>query len=70
VRKWAGHVDAEILKLYTHIADRDSKRHMDQLFKTNGQVEEREQGPAAAGDSAEDPTEPSGSDTDKEENIQ
>lgn len=65
VRKWAGHVDAEILKLYTHIADRDSKRHMDKLFGTNGQIEKGEQGPAAAGESAESPTEPSDSDTDK-----
>lgn len=32
VRKWAGHVDAEVLKLYTHIADADSKAHMDRLF--------------------------------------
>jgi integrase len=32
VRKWAGHLDAEILKLYTHIRDEDAKQHMDRLF--------------------------------------
>lgn len=57
VRKWAGHVDAEILKLYTHIADRDSKRHMDRLF---GGGEDEARLPAA--DAAHRPTESSGSD--------
>lgn len=32
VRQWVGHVDAQILKLYTHIADQDSQRYMSRLF--------------------------------------
>jgi len=32
VREWAGHVDAQILKLYTHVADEDSKAQMVRLF--------------------------------------
>jgi integrase len=32
VREWAGHVDSEILRLYTHVADKESKAHMDKLF--------------------------------------
>lgn len=32
VRKWAGHMDPDVLKLYTHILDEDSKAHMDRLF--------------------------------------
>lgn len=36
VREWAGHVDAQILKFYTHIADEDSKAHMVRLFPMSG----------------------------------
>ena len=32
VRSWVGHVDTQILKLYTHIADQESKRFMQDLF--------------------------------------
>ncbi|HEX4415763.1 MAG TPA: tyrosine-type recombinase/integrase, partial [Lacipirellulaceae bacterium] len=32
VRKWAGHVDGQILKVYTHIADCESKAQMARLF--------------------------------------
>jgi integrase len=32
VRKWAGHLDPEILKHYTHIGDEDSKSQMIRLF--------------------------------------
>jgi integrase len=32
IRKWAGHLDPEILKHYTHIADEDSKSQMVRLF--------------------------------------
>jgi integrase len=32
VRDWVGHVDQEILRVYTHIADRDSKSAMSGLF--------------------------------------
>ena len=28
VRKWVGHVDSEIIKLYTHVIDEDSQRYM------------------------------------------
>jgi len=63
VRKWAGHIDAEILKLYTHIADPDSKRYMDKLFSTNGEVEGTEQRPAASANDDEELTDQSGLDT-------
>jgi site-specific recombinase XerD len=36
VREWAGHLDPAILKLYTHIADADSKAYMDKLFNNTG----------------------------------
>jgi integrase len=36
VRNWAGHVDAQILKFYTHVADEDSKAHMVRLFPMPG----------------------------------
>jgi integrase len=32
VRDWVGHVDHEILRIYTHISDRDSKSAMLRLF--------------------------------------
>ena len=32
VRQWVGHVDPQVLKLYTHIADQQSKAFMDRLF--------------------------------------
>jgi integrase len=32
VRGWAGHVDSEILKVYTHIADRQSRNAMDEIL--------------------------------------
>lgn len=31
VRSWVGHVDQEIMKLYTHIADKDSQEKMQRL---------------------------------------
>jgi integrase len=33
VRQWVGHVDVQVLKLYTHIADSQSKRFMERLSK-------------------------------------
>jgi integrase len=36
VRKWVGHVDARIMKTYTHIADRISQNAMSGLFNPNG----------------------------------
>jgi integrase len=38
VRAWAGHVDWNILKLYTHIANCDSQEAMKRLSKTEGQI--------------------------------
>ena len=35
VRDWVGHVDADILKLYTHIADQDSQAAMRRLAEAN-----------------------------------
>jgi integrase len=32
VRKWAGHVDPEIIRIYTHIADQQSRDALDQIF--------------------------------------
>lgn len=32
VRRWAGHLDDQILDRYTHVADKDAKAHMDRLF--------------------------------------
>jgi integrase len=37
VRAWAGHVDWNILKLYTHIANSDSQDAMKRLSETEGQ---------------------------------
>jgi hypothetical protein len=31
MRRWVGHVDAEILKVYAHTADRDSRKFMQRL---------------------------------------
>lgn len=45
VREWIGHVDAEIMKLYTHIADRHSKKMMDQILPAG----RRHQGSVDAG---------------------
>ena len=39
VRRWAGHVDDQILKHYTHIADADSKAYMAKLFDGDGSEE-------------------------------
>jgi integrase len=40
IRKWAGHLDSEILKHYTHIADADSKSQMVRLFpRTNAPID-------------------------------
>lgn len=39
VRQWVGHVDAEILKHYTHIADRESQRYMSTLFTEDQQLQ-------------------------------
>jgi integrase len=38
VRAWAGHVDWDILKLYTHIANSDSQEAMKRLSKTDCQT--------------------------------
>jgi hypothetical protein len=35
VRQWVGHVDAEVLKLYTHIADAASQAAMQRLEGAN-----------------------------------
>ena len=35
VRQWVGHVDAEVLKLYTHIADAASQAAMQRLQGAN-----------------------------------
>jgi integrase/recombinase XerD len=32
VRDWVGHVDPEILKIYTHVADKQSRRAMDEIL--------------------------------------
>jgi integrase len=32
VRTWVGHVDDEIMKLYTHIADQQSRSAMDKML--------------------------------------
>jgi hypothetical protein len=32
VRTWVGHVDEEIMKVYTHIADRQSRAAMDKML--------------------------------------
>jgi Phage integrase family len=53
VRKWAGHVDAQILKFYTHVADEDSKAHMVRLFPMPGSPsgEVKQEGAQQAGTS-------------------
>jgi integrase/recombinase XerD len=38
VRAWAGHVDWDILKLYTHIANSDSQEAMKRLSNTEGRT--------------------------------
>lgn len=38
VRAWVGHVDAEIIKLYTHIADSQSQEAMKKLSLSNSSV--------------------------------
>ena len=40
VCEWAGHVDAQILELYTHVADEDSKAQMVRLFPMPASSEE------------------------------
>ena len=35
VRQWVGHVDAEVMKLYTHIADASSQAAMQRLAKAD-----------------------------------
>jgi site-specific recombinase XerD len=35
VRQWVGHVDADIMQLYTHIADEASKEAMQRLSNAN-----------------------------------
>jgi integrase len=35
VRQWAGHVDSEILKIYTHVADQTSQAAMQRLSEVN-----------------------------------
>ena len=49
VRQWVGHVDAGVLKLYTHIADRQSKEFMDRLYS-----DQSGKAPDAAGDRSAD----------------
>lgn len=39
VRRWVGHISADVLKLYTHIADSDAKAHMDRLQGSNQPVD-------------------------------
>jgi hypothetical protein len=34
VRAWVGHVDADVIRLYTHIADADSQAAMRRLNAT------------------------------------
>lgn len=41
VRSWVGHVDPEIMKLYTHIADKDSQAAMLRLAEANRQQKEK-----------------------------
>jgi integrase len=36
VRQWVGHVDPEVMKLYTHIADESSRAAMAKLFNDQG----------------------------------
>jgi integrase len=36
VRDWVGHVDAEILKVYTHVASKQSRRAMDEILPGKG----------------------------------
>ena len=46
VRSWVGHVDARIMKTYTHIADRISREAMLKLFPTDGEQQVEKQAPA------------------------
>jgi site-specific recombinase XerD len=54
VRKWAGHLDPSVLKLYTHVLDEDSKAHMDRLFpgaEGTGEKTEKKENPSCEDDS-------------------
>ena len=50
VRSWVGHVDEEILKLYTHVADQQSQEAMARLNKAN----EAQKAKEAKGDNDEE----------------
>ncbi len=39
VRSWVGHVDDDVMKLYTHIADKTSQREMARLGTTSAETE-------------------------------
>ncbi len=39
VRSWVGHVDADVMKLYTHIADKTSQREMARLGTASAETE-------------------------------
>lgn len=58
VRSWVGHVDRDVLKLYTHIADADSQAAMRRLGENNNkdqkdkgkEVDQKQQGPNGQAD--------------------
>lgn len=41
VRSWVGHVDSEILRMYTHIADQASQEAMDRLVKRTEKTDQQ-----------------------------
>ena len=41
IRKWVGHVDPEILRLYTHIHDDVGPAEMRRLAAAAGQIDEK-----------------------------
>lgn len=61
VRAWVGHVDAEVLKLYTHIADRASQAAMEDLSRRGDTKQGREAEKTSPSTSGEDS--PSGADS-------
>ncbi len=54
VREWVGHVDEEVLKLYTHVPNDASQAAMQRLAEANNRLQESEKPrKEAAGDSAQ-----------------
>jgi integrase len=48
VRSWAGHVDAQIMRLYTHINDTTSQTAMARLAAANTETSKKSSGPCSA----------------------